>query len=164
MLTRHHNENTGNQKEAESDVHVEGCQCWALHTSPLLASPVILECSICSGPYISYAMEETWQPRQRTQAMDLYYHNESEPDSYCCRGDRSKYFAINPVVLLLQFLLFLSPCSFHLSKNCNCTAVSIPPIFIIIIYSSIYFSAIILKLSTVYSVLLMQCCYLLFQT
>ncbi|MED6260586.1 Serine/threonine-protein kinase Sgk1 [Ataeniobius toweri] len=89
MLTRHHNENTGNQKEAESDVHVEGCQCWALHTSPLLASPVILECSICSGPYISYAMEETWQPRQRTQAMDLYYHNESEPDSYCCRGDRT---------------------------------------------------------------------------
>lgn len=24
------------------------------------------------------------------QAMDLYYHNESDPDNYCCPGDNSK--------------------------------------------------------------------------
>lgn len=68
MLARHHGDGTGKQKEAESDVHLGGCQSWGIHASPLLASPVMLECSICSGPYISYTLEDTWQPRQRTQA------------------------------------------------------------------------------------------------
>lgn len=68
MLSRHHGDGAGKQKEAESDVHLSGCQSWGINSSPLLASPVMLECSICSGPYISYALEETWQPRQRTQA------------------------------------------------------------------------------------------------
>lgn len=68
MLARHHGDATGKQKEAESDVHLGGCQSWGIHASPLLASPVMLECSICSGPYISYTLEDTWQPRQRTQA------------------------------------------------------------------------------------------------
>ncbi|XP_078131538.1 uncharacterized protein LOC144533846 [Sander vitreus] len=97
MLARHHVDGTGKQKEAESDVHLGGCHSWGIHTSPLLASPVMLECSICSGPYISYALEDTWQPRQRTQAMDLYYHNESDPDSYCCPGDNSKSPATKPM-------------------------------------------------------------------
>ncbi|KAG7234736.1 hypothetical protein INR49_004069 [Caranx melampygus] len=70
MLARHHGDGTGKQKEAESDVHLGGCQSWGVHASPLLASPVMLECSICSGPYISYALEDIWQPRQRTQATD----------------------------------------------------------------------------------------------
>ncbi|XP_034017528.1 serine/threonine-protein kinase Sgk1 isoform X2 [Thalassophryne amazonica] len=82
MLTRYHGD--GKQKEAESDIQLGDCQCWGVHPTPLLAIPVMLECSICSGPYISYALEDTWQPRQRTQAMDLYYQSESEPDNYCC--------------------------------------------------------------------------------
>lgn len=68
MLARHHGEGTGKQKEADSDIHLGGCQSWGIHASPLMASPVMLECSICSGPYISYTLEDTWQPRQRTQA------------------------------------------------------------------------------------------------
>lgn len=68
MLARHHGDGTGKQKEPESDVHLGGCQSWGVHASPLLASPVMLECSICSGPYISYTLEDIWQPRQRTQA------------------------------------------------------------------------------------------------
>lgn len=68
MLGRHHGDGTGKQKETETDVHLCGCQSWGIHASSLLASPVMLECSICSGPYISYALEDTWQPRQRTQA------------------------------------------------------------------------------------------------
>lgn len=68
MLARHHGDGTGKQKEAESDVHLGGCQSWGVHASSLLASPVMLECSICSGPYISYTLEDIWQPRQRTQA------------------------------------------------------------------------------------------------
>lgn len=68
MLGRHHSDGTGKQKETETDVHLCGCQSWGIHASSLLASPVMLECSICSGPYISYALEDTWQPRQRTQA------------------------------------------------------------------------------------------------
>ncbi|PWA27611.1 hypothetical protein CCH79_00000042 [Gambusia affinis] len=102
MLSRHHNENVGKPKEAESDVHMDGCQCWALHTSPLLASPVILECTICSGPYISYAMEDSWQPRQRTQAMDLDYHNDSEQDSYCCPGDSSNAERILTLIMTIK--------------------------------------------------------------
>uniref|UniRef100_A0A1A8D2F9 Serine/threonine-protein kinase Sgk1 n=2 Tax=Nothobranchius kadleci TaxID=1051664 RepID=A0A1A8D2F9_NOTKA len=87
MLSRHHNENK--QKEAESDVHLVGCQCLGLHHPSLLTSPVFLECSICSGPYISYALEDTWEPRQRTQAMDLYHQNESDLDNFCCPGDNT---------------------------------------------------------------------------
>ncbi|XP_068199427.1 uncharacterized protein [Antennarius striatus] len=89
MLACHHGDSSGKQKEEESDVHLGGCQSWGIHASPLLASPVMLECSICSGPYISYGLEDTWQPRQRTQAMDLYYHNDSDPDSYCWPGDNT---------------------------------------------------------------------------
>eukprot|EP00064_Thunnus_orientalis_P010635 superscaffoldBa00001461_g10661 len=135
MLARHHGDGTGKQKEAESDIHLGCCQSWGIHASPLLASPVMLECSICSGPYISYTLEDTWQPRQRTQAeqrflttfssrftavspwkpsliktrhvgtqlkvghvpaMDLYYHNESDLDSYCCPGDNSYFFNSQP--------------------------------------------------------------------
>ncbi|XP_023808626.1 serine/threonine-protein kinase Sgk1 isoform X1 [Oryzias latipes] len=87
MLACHHTENK--QKEAESEVPMGSCQCWGLHGSSVLASPVMLECSICSGPYIGYALEDTWQPRQRTQAMDLYYHNESDLDSYYFPGDNT---------------------------------------------------------------------------
>uniref|UniRef100_A0A8C6Q1A2 Serine/threonine-protein kinase Sgk1 n=1 Tax=Nothobranchius furzeri TaxID=105023 RepID=A0A8C6Q1A2_NOTFU len=87
MLSRHHNENK--QKEAESAVHLVGCQCLGLHHPSLLTSPVFLECSICSGPYISYALEDTWEPRQRTQAMDLYHQNESDLDNFCCPGDNT---------------------------------------------------------------------------
>ncbi|KAK5880264.1 hypothetical protein CesoFtcFv8_023312 [Champsocephalus esox] len=97
MLARHHSEGTGKQKEAECDVHHGGCQSWGIHASPLMASPVMLECSVCSGPYISYALEDTWQPRQRTQAMDLYYHNESDPDSYGCPGDNTELCEFVPV-------------------------------------------------------------------
>lgn len=71
MLGRHNGDGTGKQKEADSDVHLGACQPWGIHSSSLLASPVMLECSICSGPYISYALDETWQPRQRTQASSF---------------------------------------------------------------------------------------------
>ncbi|XP_046877504.1 serine/threonine-protein kinase Sgk1 isoform X1 [Hypomesus transpacificus] len=86
MLNRHHGD-TGKQKGVESEGHIEGCQSWGIRAAPLQASPVMLECCVCSGPYISYTMEEAWQPRQRTQAMDLYYHTEPDPDSYCCPSD-----------------------------------------------------------------------------
>ncbi|XP_029705656.1 serine/threonine-protein kinase Sgk1 isoform X1 [Takifugu rubripes] len=82
MLGRHHGDSSAKPKESESDVHLCGCQSWGLHPSALLSSPVMMECSICSGPYIGYTPEDSWQPRQRTQAMDLYWHNESDPDSY----------------------------------------------------------------------------------
>lgn len=74
MLARHHGDSANKQKETESDVHLGSCQSWGIHASPLLASPVMLECSICSGPYISYAVEDTWQPRQRTQASSFSPH------------------------------------------------------------------------------------------
>ncbi|GAA6090998.1 serine/threonine-protein kinase Sgk1 isoform X1 [Tachysurus ichikawai] len=83
MLSRHHGD--GKAKEAEPEGHMV-CP-WAM--SPLLGNPVLMECSICSGPYITYSSEEAWQPRQRTQAMDLYYHGESDPD-YGCTSDTSK--------------------------------------------------------------------------
>ncbi|KAM4633206.1 serine/threonine-protein kinase Sgk1 [Polymixia lowei] len=89
MLTRHHGDGGSKQKEAESESQLGGCQSWGVRAMPLLASPVMLECCVCSGPYISYALEDTWQPRQRTQAMDLYYHSEPDPDSYCCPGDNT---------------------------------------------------------------------------
>ncbi|XP_068609984.1 serine/threonine-protein kinase Sgk1 [Brachionichthys hirsutus] len=89
MLACRHGDSSGKQKEAESGVHLGGCHSWGIHASPLLASPAVLECSICSEPYVSYGPEDTWQPRQRTQAMDLYYHNESDPDSYCWPGDNT---------------------------------------------------------------------------
>ncbi|XP_031656387.1 serine/threonine-protein kinase Sgk1 [Oncorhynchus kisutch] len=82
MLNRHHGD--AKQKEAESEVHLGGGP-WGVRTNHQLASPVLLECCVCSGPFVSYALEEAWQPRQRTQAMDLYYH--SEPEYYCCRND-----------------------------------------------------------------------------
>ncbi|CAL9692329.1 unnamed protein product [Knipowitschia caucasica] len=84
MLSRHHSD-----KQREMEVDMGGCQAWGVHSPQLLASPVMMECSICSGPYISYALEDSWQPRQRTQAMDLYYHNDSEPDNYCCPSDNT---------------------------------------------------------------------------
>ncbi|XP_058266243.1 serine/threonine-protein kinase Sgk1 isoform X1 [Hemibagrus wyckioides] len=80
MLSRHHGD--GKAKEAEPEGHMV-CP-WAM--SPLLGNPVLMECSICNGPYITYSSEEAWQPRQRTQAMDLYYHGESDPD-YGCTSD-----------------------------------------------------------------------------
>ncbi|CAB1427935.1 unnamed protein product [Pleuronectes platessa] len=49
MLGRHHEDGTARQREAESDGHPGGCQSWGLHASPRLASPVMLECSVCSG-------------------------------------------------------------------------------------------------------------------
>ncbi len=61
MLSRHHNDSKVN--EAESEGHVI-CP-WTM--SPLLGSPVLLECCICNGPFITYGHEEAWQPRQRTQ-------------------------------------------------------------------------------------------------
>ncbi|MCJ8741432.1 hypothetical protein PDJAM_G00070760 [Pangasius djambal] len=80
MLSRHHGD--GKAKEAEPEGHMV-CP-WAM--SPLLGNPVLMECSICSGPFITYSSEEAWQPRQRTQAMDLYYHGEADPD-YACTSD-----------------------------------------------------------------------------
>lgn len=68
MLGRHHGDSSAKPKESESDVQLCGCQSWGLHPSPLLSSPVMMECSICSGPYIGYTPEDSWQPRQRTQA------------------------------------------------------------------------------------------------
>lgn len=41
--------------------------------------------------------------------MDLYYHNESDPDSYCCPGDNSKSPPTNPVVLYSSSSSRLSP-------------------------------------------------------
>ncbi|XP_051515334.1 serine/threonine-protein kinase Sgk1-like isoform X2 [Myxocyprinus asiaticus] len=80
MLSRHHGDN--NVKEAETETHVI-CP-WTM--SPMLGSPVLLECCICNGPFITYGNEEAWQPRQRTQAMDLYYHGDLESD-YSCPSD-----------------------------------------------------------------------------
>lgn len=80
MLSRHHNDSK--VKETESEGHVI-CP-WTM--SPLLGSPVLLECCICNGPFITYGHEEAWQPRQRTQAMDLYYHGDPDSD-YCCSSD-----------------------------------------------------------------------------
>lgn len=45
------------------------------------------------------------------QAMDLYYHNESEPDSYCWPGDNSK--------LLFSSLLFPHFPFFSLHPSCT---------------------------------------------
>lgn len=74
MLGRHHGDTSAKQKECESDLHLSGWQSWGLHASPLLTSPVMMECSICSGPYIGYTLEDSWQPRQRTQAGSAVLH------------------------------------------------------------------------------------------
>lgn len=44
----------------------DGPSCGA--TPPFVASPIVLECAVCSGPYIGYVLDDAWQPRQRTQA------------------------------------------------------------------------------------------------
>jgi len=58
-----------------------------------------------------------------SQAMDLYYHNESDPDSYCCPGDNSKSPPTKPVVLYFVFfllsLLFSPHPSFTLWLRCT---------------------------------------------
>lgn len=72
MLGRHHGDSSAKPKESEPDVHLCGCQSWGLHPSPVLSSPVMMECSICSGPYIGYTLEDSWQPRQRTQAGSAF--------------------------------------------------------------------------------------------
>lgn len=79
MLGRHHGDGSAKQKEPESDLHLSGCQSWGLHASPLLTSPVMMECSICSGPYIGYALEDGWQPRQRTQAGSAFVRLKTKP-------------------------------------------------------------------------------------
>ncbi|XP_028970491.1 serine/threonine-protein kinase Sgk1 isoform X2 [Esox lucius] len=84
MLNSHHTDLK--QKEAESQAHLGGGS-WGTRPNPLLANPVMLECCVCSGPFVSYALEEAWQPRQRTQAMDLYYHNDPDLENYCCPDD-----------------------------------------------------------------------------
>lgn len=43
------------------------------------------------------------------QAMDLYYHSESDPDSYCCPGDNSKSAARCFVFPYFLPFLLLSP-------------------------------------------------------
>ncbi|TSP79469.1 Serine/threonine-protein kinase Sgk1 [Bagarius yarrelli] len=84
MLSRHHSD--GKAKEAEPESHM----VCPLAMSPFLENPVLMECSICNGPFITYSSEEAWQPRQRTQAMDLYYHGESETD-YGCTSDANDF-------------------------------------------------------------------------
>ncbi|XP_035277999.1 serine/threonine-protein kinase Sgk1 isoform X1 [Anguilla anguilla] len=84
MLNRHHGD--GKQKAACREQELDGGGPWSLRATPLLATPIMLECCICSGPFVSYAMEEVWQPRERTQAMDLYYPSVPET-SYCCAND-----------------------------------------------------------------------------
>ncbi|KAL7859710.1 hypothetical protein SRHO_G00148570 [Serrasalmus rhombeus] len=82
MLSRHHSDGKAKEVEPEGQVICP----WAM--SPLLGNPVLLECCVCSGPFITYSSEEAWQPRQRTQAMDLYYHGDADPD-YSCSSDTS---------------------------------------------------------------------------
>ena len=57
------------------------------------------------------------------QAMDLYYHNESDPDSYCCPGDNSK----SPVVLYSSTSSRLSFFPIRLS-HCDSGAQSLIPL------------------------------------
>ncbi|KAM9778842.1 serine/threonine-protein kinase Sgk1 isoform X1 [Syngnathus typhle] len=83
--------------KAKSDNDGGCCQSWGggghgVHSirapPPFVVSPIMLECSVCSGPYIDYVPDDNWQPRQRTQAVDFYHHHEwMEPDGYCCPGD-----------------------------------------------------------------------------
>ncbi|XP_061669101.1 uncharacterized protein LOC133496981 [Syngnathoides biaculeatus] len=90
-------------KAKDSDVAEEaqpGC-CRRRGPPAYPAGPVVLECAVCSGPYVGYAPDDAWQPRQRTQAMDLYYHNESDPDNYCCPGDNGESTASIRAVLSL---------------------------------------------------------------
>ncbi|KAG5846439.1 hypothetical protein ANANG_G00114980 [Anguilla anguilla] len=89
MLNRHHGD--GKQKAACREQELDGGGPWSLRATPLLATPIMLECCICSGPFVSYAMEEVWQPRERTQAMDLYYPSVPET-SYCCANDSDLRF------------------------------------------------------------------------
>ncbi|XP_023662497.1 serine/threonine-protein kinase Sgk1 isoform X2 [Paramormyrops kingsleyae] len=86
MLHRHHGD--GKQKAAcrEQEVEDHAICPWSVRTTPLLATPIMMECCICSGPIVAYTMDEDWQPRERTQAMDLYYSSFPEI-SYCCTAD-----------------------------------------------------------------------------
>lgn len=71
MLGRHHGssgDGSTKHKEAEPEVHLCGCQPWGVHGPTLLSGAVVMECSVCSGPYMGCGLEDTWQPRQRTQA------------------------------------------------------------------------------------------------
>ncbi|KAL0967115.1 hypothetical protein UPYG_G00247960 [Umbra pygmaea] len=87
MLNRHHHD--AKQKEAGPEVHFGGSPC-RMRASQLRPNPVMMECCICSGPLVTYNLEEAWQPRQRAQAMDLYYHSDLDQEGYCCSDDSSK--------------------------------------------------------------------------
>lgn len=107
MLGRHHGDSSAKPKESESDVQLCGCQSWGLHPSPLLGSPVMMECSICSGPYIGYTPEDSWQPRQRTQAGSAFLHQIITSQKIQWKGTRL-LVEMRPI-----FLLFLLACPSH---------------------------------------------------
>ncbi|KPP63497.1 hypothetical protein Z043_118247 [Scleropages formosus] len=67
MLNRHHGD--AKQKAAcqEQEVEEHAICPWSVRATPLLATPIMMECCICSGPVVTYATEEAWQPRERTQ-------------------------------------------------------------------------------------------------
>lgn len=97
MLGRHHGDSSAKQKEPESELHLSGCQSWGLHAAPLPTCPVMMECSICSGPYMGYTLEDSWQPRQRTQAGS----------AFLCLIIKAKSSQLNEPAHLRQFDLFI---------------------------------------------------------
>lgn len=76
------------------------------------------------------------------QAMDLYYHNESDPDSYCCPGDNSKSPATKPLVLYssTSSRLSLFPiCLSHRDSHFSVISLALSPgSFLFIICSFLY--------------------------
>lgn len=85
MLHRHHGD--GKQKAAcrEQEVEDHAICPWSVRTTPLLATPIMMECCICSGPIAAYTMEEDWQPRERTQVSPPLVHRpawDTKPGSY----------------------------------------------------------------------------------
>ena len=79
--------------------------------------------------------------------MDLYYHNESDPDSYCCPGDNCKSPpASKPVVLysstssgLSFFPIRLSQCDSQSSVISPSSLAVSPGSFLFIICTLVYF-------------------------
>ncbi|MFT7797502.1 serine/threonine-protein kinase Sgk1 isoform X1 [Arapaima gigas] len=78
MLNRHHGDDKQKTACQEQEVEEHTIGPWSMRATSLLATPIMMECCICSGPVITYTVEEAWQPRERTQAMDLYYSSVPE--------------------------------------------------------------------------------------
>ncbi|XP_015204540.1 serine/threonine-protein kinase Sgk1 isoform X1 [Lepisosteus oculatus] len=88
MMNKHHPDNKQKTPSADQDVEAHLSCPWSMSSAHLLAHPIMVECCVCSAPVITYRMQEAWEPRERAQAMDLFYPILPVRErTYCCDND-----------------------------------------------------------------------------